>query len=138
VKYAARIIRKVPESILKTALTGKKLGSKAYTKMWVLFKETKFSIPSVTVILSKIKDAKHIDSAIDITKKLKKGGTLFISKAGERGLQTYEYFKKWFSGTRSDCCNFSCGGNGVVSILDFMGNFCRFKKLYEPSNIFEE
>ena len=34
-----------------------------------------------------------MDTAVDLTKRLKKGGVILINKAGEAGLKTYEKFK---------------------------------------------
>ena len=79
---------------MKAAVAGKKFTLKIYKKGWILFKETKYSVPNLATVLSKIKNAKYLDTAIDLTKKLKKGGVIFINKTGEAGLKVYENFKK--------------------------------------------
>ena len=38
VKYVTKIFKKIPDSMLKTAITGQKLGAKAYKRIWALFK----------------------------------------------------------------------------------------------------
>jgi hypothetical protein len=94
VKYASKVLKKIPDSILKTAISAKKFSAAVYEKVWILFKETNFSAPNVATILSKIRDIKYLDPAIAVTKRLKKGGAIFINKTGEAGLKTYESFNK--------------------------------------------
>ena len=94
-KYATKVFRKIPDSLLKAIVAGKKVDSAAYKKIWVLFKETNLSIPNMTTILSKVKDVRYLDAAIDLTRRMKKGAVIFISKSGESGLRTYEAFKKF-------------------------------------------
>jgi hypothetical protein len=93
VKYVTKIFKKIPDSMLKTAITGQKLGAKAYKRIWALFRGTKFSIPDMAIILSRVKGVRHLNTAVDLTKRLKKGGVILINNAGEAGLKTYEKFK---------------------------------------------
>ena len=117
-KYVTKVFKKIPDSILKTVTTGKKLSAAVYKKIWMLFKETKFSIPNMTTILSKVKDIKYLDTAIQLTKKSKKGGVIFISKTGERGLKTYESFKKLKLGDLF-ISGFKRNPKGVLGITKF-------------------
>jgi hypothetical protein len=93
VKYVTNIFKKIPDSLLKTAIIGRKLDAKTYKRIWALFRGTKFSIPDMAVILSKVKSVRHLNIAVDLTKRLKKGGVILINKAGGAGLKTYEKFK---------------------------------------------
>lgn len=93
IKYAKNTFKAIPDSLLKLAANGKKFSSEVYRKFWILFKETKFSIPNTTTILMKIKDAKYLDSAIDLTKRLNKGVLILVKKTGSGGFVVYEKFK---------------------------------------------
>lgn len=95
IKFITKTARKIPDSILKTVLIGKKVGISFYEKLWSIFKSTNFSIPSTVTILSKLKDFNHLDSAVVISKKAKKGAVLFISKTGDEGFKAYETFKSY-------------------------------------------
>jgi hypothetical protein len=93
-KYVNKFFETVPDSIMKAALAGKKFTTSVYKKFWLLFKETKFSVPDVALMSSKIKNVKNLDIAIDLTKNLKKGGAIFLVTAGEPGLEVYKNYRK--------------------------------------------
>jgi hypothetical protein len=128
VKYTSKVIKNIPDGVLKVFVTGKKVGSDVYAKIWILFKETKFSIPNVTTILSKVKDIKYLDATVDITKNLKKGAVIFISKTGENGLKTYEYFKKLKIGNFF-ISSFKRNPKGVLGITKFQTSIRSIKFL---------
>lgn len=89
VKYVHTTAKIVPDSLLKTLVSAKKMMPEIYIKLWKLYKEGGFSIQSATTILKKIKDVKYLDAAVDIVQKLGKGGFVFIQKTGEHGLELY-------------------------------------------------
>lgn len=93
-KYSKKIFKSAPDGIIKTAVAGKKFSAGDYKKFWWLFKETKFSIPDVALVSSKIKNVNNIDTAIDLTKNLKKGGVIFLGRTGESGLEAYKNYSK--------------------------------------------
>ena len=93
-KYLKKSFKTVPDGIIKAAVAGKKFSAGDYKKFWRLFKETKFSVPDVALMSSKIKNVNNIDTAIDLTKKLKKGGVIFLARTGESGLEAYKNYSK--------------------------------------------
>ena len=94
VKYVKKTFKVVPDGIIQAAAAGKKFSVGNYKKFWLLFKETKFSVPDVALMSSEIKNVKHLDTAIDLTKKLKKGGVIFLARTGESGLGAYKNYSK--------------------------------------------
>ena len=65
-KYVTKVFKKIPDSILKTAITGKKYSADAYKKIWILFKEAKCSIPNMTKLFGKNVDSPDLRAGITL------------------------------------------------------------------------
>lgn len=94
VKYVTKTFKKIPDSIMKAAMAGKKFSTDVYKKIWLLFQQGHYSIPNTASVLSKISHTRLLDTALEVTKKLPKGGMVLITRTGQGGLKTYETFKR--------------------------------------------
>lgn len=87
-KYAKRFGRS-GQNLLRAVVSGRRFTGSEYKKMWILFKQSGFSVPAFSRVLSRLKHADELDPALDVLSGLKKGGPIFIRRAGRDGLSTY-------------------------------------------------
>ncbi|MBW1711627.1 MAG: hypothetical protein JRJ59_00555 [Deltaproteobacteria bacterium] len=98
VKYARRLTRLVPHSLLKAAAAGQSFSRTAYKQMWLLFKQNNLNLPHTAHILARLKDAQDLEPALAVSARLKKGGVLFFEQAGRQGLSAFQRLSRYKAG----------------------------------------
>ncbi len=122
IKNGAKYLKKfgglAKHSLLRASAAGKRLSQADLGRVWMIFKDSGYDLPSAARVLSKVQRAKDLKSAGEIMSVLKGGGVLFLERTGAKGLSAYNRIQRFKAG-KFFLNSFKRNPSGVIGVSRF-------------------